>query len=265
MNKKKIKTNYFDQIFDTVISESLKANSKTEFLSDEKAVKLYQYILTGLLEIKWIKDAFIKEYIPRANQLYFQYQKEWKYSKYRNSILLDDNLLKETINETIRLGYIGLFHKYESFINGLVFETNEFFKDLWNSPLSLDQYIKKEFDINISNNWKLSKTLERINWICNSCKHYNGKPKKPIHPVYLLYNEDEKMVFSKKEFQNDCDAIEKYCEIILQFVNLLASYRLAIEENLDDEIFIEPTQKMIETKQNLNVQIKSYIEIIKQL
>ena len=40
--------------------------------------------------------------------------------KIQNSIKLEDKLLRETVNETIRLGYIGLFHKYEAFINGLV-------------------------------------------------------------------------------------------------------------------------------------------------
>ena len=129
MEKKKLRQNYFDQIFDVVLNESLKANAKTEFLSDPKAIRLYQFTLTGLLEIKWIQEAFIKEYIPSSNKLYYQYQKEWKFSKYKNSIKLEDKLLRETVNETIRLGYIGLFHKYEAFINGLVKETDEFFQD----------------------------------------------------------------------------------------------------------------------------------------
>lgn len=265
MEKKKLRQNYFDQIFDVVLNESLKANAKTEFLSDPKAIRLYQYTLTGLLEIKWIQEAFIKEYIPSSNKLYYQYQKEWKFSKYKNSIILEDKLLRETVNETIRLGYIGLFHKYEAFINGLVKETDEFFQDHWSTKLTLEQYIKNEFQISLTNNWKLSKTIERINWICNSCKHYNGKPKLPKHSAYEEREDDQKLVFSSKEFKSDCESIYKYCEIMIQFVNLLASYRLCIEEDLTEEIIIELTAKLNEAKQNLELQVNNFIELIKKI
>ena len=52
---------------------------------------------------------------------------------------------------------------------------------------------------------------------------------------------------------------------MIQFVNLLASYRLCIEEDLTEEIIIEPTAKLIEAKQNLELQVNNFIELIKKI
>lgn len=228
-------------------------------------MRLHQYMITGLLEVKWLKDAFILEYLPRANKLYVASVKEWRDSSYKRHVNISDDMLRETIYETIRLGYIGLFHKYESFINGLVEEVDLYFSNLWSTDLSLEKYIKQEFDISISNNWKLSKTLNRINWICNSCKHYNGKPKQPKHPDFIDVPNDKKMTFKKQEYKKDCETIEKYCELMIKFVNTLAGYRLVNEKDSKDSFVIEPTSEMKELKSKHEVQIYKLVELVKMI
>ena len=73
------------------------------------------------------------------------------------------------------------------------------------------------------------------------------------------------MVFSKSDYQRDCEAVEKYCELILKFINALASYRLYNEKDPKDTFSIEPTEEMKKKKIELDNQISLLIESIKKL
>ena len=84
------------------------------------------------------------------------------------------NLIHE---DTIRIGYVIFFHKYESFINEYVswMENNQL--DLTkNAGQTLIEYCKEKFDFNPRAWWKFP-SVHTVNFISNCSKHHDGKCK----------------------------------------------------------------------------------------
>ena len=185
MKKKKPKNN-LDSVLDSIVLELIKADKAHKILSSPKGMRLIEVTSRSMIEIIWVKEAFTKEYIPRATKAYINSRNEWKSSRYRTKFKFEDSFFKEAIYETVRLGYIALFHKYESFIVSSVRETELYFSDTWRSGIGLDEFAKNEFGNRIFMNWKISKFIERLNWISNCCKHYNGFPKTPKMSIRFM-------------------------------------------------------------------------------
>lgn len=255
MNRKKSK-NTIDSVLDAVVLELINADKAHNILDSPKGMRLIESFSRSLIEIIWVKEAFVKEYIPRATKAYVNSRNEWKTSRYRTKFQFDDSFFREAINETIRLGYIGLFHKYESFIKNSVQETELYFSNIWESNISLDDFAKNEFGIKVFWNWKISRSVDRLNWISNSCKHNNGFPKTPKHDDFKNWPDDQKLIISKDAFKADCTSLEKHCNNMLQLLVHISSFRTYCESKNDDSSFVENRTKMKEL-------ISSYLELLK--
>ncbi len=135
--------------------------------------------------------------------------------------------MKENYNETIRLGYIALYHKFENFNNVLIKEVDNHFEEIYEKKESFKAFAKRELQVD---KWpKISKDIERIGWICNSIKHTDGFPKLPVDPAFKDHPRDKKLVFSKDDLMNDIDKVNSFCESIVAYAVLTASYKVQFE------------------------------------
>ena len=187
------KNNSIDSFLELVVSETLKANSKSDFLSNPNAVDLYQTIILNRFEIKQMSELFRKEFLPKSAKLFNAEKRAWLKSSYRKPFNITDEQLKSNYYETLRLGYISIFHKYEGYVILVIPKFEKQFNDSWSSKNDLVKFVKNEFDFKLDRHWTLTPRLERINWIVNSCKHFNGYPRPKGHHKYPEFPKGEKL------------------------------------------------------------------------
>ena len=235
-----------------------------EFSQIDKIGKsLFNFVIKRLTEINTFKGLFTHYYLPAAAKAVANDLRDWQTSKYKHLVEITKEELKENYYETIRLGYIGMFHKYENYVNDLILNAELLISELDDGEIPLTQFTEKVFNYKIKD-WKNSPTVGRLNWIAICCKHYDGYPvKQPKHLVYTHLPDTEKLKFTKDDFVRDIDLLISQYNLMLQFVLLLAMYKMAFGGDIRRDQFQEhlSDQKLIEGKILLHNQILKVIEL----
>ena len=240
--------NEFDVIFEALLSEGNKIKNPSEFFNDERNKRYYINITSGLVAIDQTKKIFVNEYIPIAEKIILQSKKQYKNSKFKDLIQANNQDFDELYYETIRLGYIALFHKYEAFTQILETELNLFFEDLNETNVKFKSFAKKEFNFEVYENWRISKNIKRINWINVSSKHYNGFPKKTQSNEFNYFPENSKLRFEIDYFIRDCDYIFTFSQEIFKICKEIMVFKMVSESNSDKS----QNEKIIQMKKHIS-------------
>lgn len=214
-----------DNMLDLIISETIKADEKSNFLSNPKAVDLFQSIITNRFEIQQMISLFSSEFLPRTAKLTHQTKQQWRKSRYRKHFAITEEQLKSNFYETVRLGYISIFHKYEGYVAQILPKFQEHFSESCGDGTTLIKFAKDEFNLNLNKHWHITSQLKRINWIVNTCKHNNGYPN-PKYPLeYKEFSKGQKLKLSKSDFVKDAKYIEELSEKFNQLVLNICKYK----------------------------------------
>lgn len=155
---------------------------------DESGRRLFLFVVKRISELHSFKILLLNYYIPQSSRAIADDLNELRKSKYKQFIIFNEDEIHENYYETIRLGYVGLFHKYENFITDLIHQAEFFLLNEWQISESLNLYIKSRFKCDLLD-WKNSSFIHRINWICNCVKHKDGYPLKPNKPAFASLDE----------------------------------------------------------------------------
>ena len=235
----------------------------------EEGRKLFNLIIKTTSDLENLESLFLNYYVPASNKSISDTWNEISRSKYKNLLNLSKADLKDNYYETIRLGYVGLFHKYESYRRSLIETANFLFKDLQeeNGLENIENYCKSEFGINIYRCHNLFPITEKVNYISNCVKHKDGYPiKEPIHKDFIAYPENKKIEIEKEIFKIDIQRMKIHCESFLtqimtiglrQFMEL--DYDI-IKKSLKPELLESPDVKMeiIKIRMNFNLVLSDF-------
>lgn len=231
---------------------------------DDKGKIIFTFLIKRLAEIHAFKTLFTHYYLPAASKSVADDLKELNKSRYKHLIHISNEELKENYYETIRLAYIGMFHKYENYLDDLIIQAELLISDVTESELPLIKYVEQQFNYKIKD-WKASPTINRLNWITICNKHYDGYPrKKPKHPIYTHLPDDEKMKFTKDDFVRDIDLLITHFTFSLQTVFTFAMHKMAFEDRtfeVSEFTDVELNQKFIDSRFQMDEQIKKIIEL----
>jgi hypothetical protein len=269
--KKKKKSNRFDLLIDSLNIEFSKIPNDINLLqSDPKGKELFIFAIKRILEIQSFKQLFLKYYIPASQKSAADVLNEIQKSKNKNLIVLTQEDLKENLYETVRLGYVGLYHKYENYRNELIDKAEDLFGDVNqdNTSLKLKEFSERVFNFKIRNP-NYSKTIERINWICNCVKHTDGYPKRYPRPEgFETLPENQKLKLDKVDFERDASAMADLYPFILNIVFKIAGYKIFSEKDsypISNEYKDVALEKKFESEKiNVKCIIINMIESLKQ-
>lgn len=262
-----MKTNRYDKFIETLADSFSKIPNFNLTHDDEKGKHLFKFVSKRLAEIHAFKILISNYYLPASSRATAEGVKEIRNSKYSHLINLTKEDLKENYIETVRLGYIGAFHKFENFIRELVSSAEYLISDVKTENSSLEDYVKKEFNYRIVD-WKNYPTVARLNWICNCIKHYDSYPNKdPVPNKYSHLPKDSKLTFTKQEFIQDIDLLIEQNYSIMQLTFMLAIYKMIFDIGGEGE---NPNtfKKGIESehaKQTFRISIEKFIEANRNL
>lgn len=215
---KKPKLNPIDNLIERLSDNFAKIKDFDKLQESEEGQKLWNLIVKSTSEMETFQTLFLNYYIPASNKSIVDSRNQILKSKYRHLLNISKEELKENLYETIRLGYIGLFHKYESYLKALVKAVNFLLKDLneENKLLDIEEYCKKTYKVNIYKSHDKFSITSRINYISNCIKHYDGFPiKKPVHIDFEYNDPNEKIKIDKEIFKSDINRLKSHCHLLM--------------------------------------------------
>lgn len=227
------KNNPIDVLVEKLAQEFSQISNFSITQDDPLGNKMFNFVVKYVSEINSFKNLFIQYYLPASLRASQDFQRHLKFSKYKHLINVTSHELKENYYETIRLGYVGAYHKYENYLKDLLNVLNEFFKELDfdNNFVDLNTYLKKIINKDLLKTFNSFKISEKINWISNCVKHYDGFPIKEPIPNYLNYfDSSQKIEIESSEFKEDMENLTSQCQLILSILFMVGFHQVFSQE-----------------------------------
>lgn len=236
---KKPRRNSIDQLINNLAVEFSRIPNFDLTQTDKDGNRLFNFVITKFSEIQDFRTLYQRYFIPSTNKAIADAKKEIRTSFYKNLLNITESQLKENYYDTIRLGYVGLFHKVENFTKDLLREANLVFNNGKTGKDSIENFFEKEYNFKF-NNWYSDIWIYKINWISNCVKHYDGYPKKEPKYEYLKHlPENEKIRIDHKEFYKDIEYVANtFYQFKLSQVFSLAAFKM-LKNDMNEEIMTE--------------------------
>lgn len=247
------KHNPYDILVDNLIIEFSKIKNFNLLSEDEKGREMFNFVSYRMAEIASFRALYSQTYLPAVNKEMVECVNQMKASKYKSLFKIDKDQIKETYYDTIRMGYVQLFHKLENFYKDLLKKANVLFNH--ESSITIEGYFKEKYNVDIQRNWKKNFLCEKVNWICNRVKHTDGFPDDnyPIEISEYIHPKNQRLRFEKDEFMNDIDNIEKFYITLMQIVFALGSIKMIMCDFQIDEEFINDDLRKKMNDMEINV------------
>lgn len=270
---KKKKVNSYDSLVEKLANAS-NPEQLVNIYSDEDAKNLFEFYLKKHSEVLIYKQLYVSTFFPAVNKVIALDQKAHRNSKYKKLLILSEDDFKENLYEVIRLAYVGLFHKYENFIDSLIKFTIQLYRDDYKDRKEFEKVMKDKLEYRIKD-WKNFGTINRLNWIVNCIKHYDSYPLKRnerelnqgVPLEYLNYPADEKIRLSTKDFKEDVDRVVKIFEFMFSFIPKIGPLKDMFRDD-DDYINLMGREYVEESHRKADAicsQLKEALETLKIL
>jgi len=173
-------------------------------MQDDDLKKVHTFISVGIMGIHDATNMVTTSFIPSANKMVVNTKTQIQRSIFKEvfaGINYDPNTIQ---HETIRLGYVFVFHKFEVFVNNLMEVMDNAMGDV---DVPLKKYAKSTFDFN-PNEWFRNNEVHVVNFISNCTKHQDGlcrlsNSAYSIPREFENHSPDEKIVRTTQQFKAD--------------------------------------------------------------
>jgi hypothetical protein len=265
--KKKGKSK-FDILVERLIEEFSKIPNFDLISSDSQANEIFNKVIFRIADVVSYKDLVCQHFIPATNKAIFDAKEDFQKSQYSYLLKNKDLDFKETLYETTRLAYVGLFHKLENYINDMIDIPDIIFGEIFEKEGTVAEWAKEKFSFDFKN-WHQFKITFKINWVCNCVKHKDGFPIKEPKPIeFINLDQPQRIKISPEEFKKDCEILIKFYIIYLQAMYIFATHKMAFEKPINKEDYKHSPDlydKQIENLSKLELGTKRFVELLNVL
>jgi len=265
---KKKPLNKFDTLVDKLVQEFIKIPNFDLTQTNEIGNKVFNIITFRLAEVSSYKDLVCSHFIPATNRAIHDSKVDFQNSRYKVILKTDQLDFQETLYDTVRLAYVGLFHKLENYINDVIKLPELIMGDLYETDGTVAKWAKDKFNFDIKD-WQQFYITHKINWICNCVKHKDGFPVKLPKPIGFEYADERQRIRIKPdEFKKDCELLIQFYPLYLQTIFLFAQHKLATEKPLIEKEWEHSPDlyiKQVESISNLEAKMTDFVNILKQM
>ncbi len=263
--KKPKKINSIDLLIEKLAIGFANTKDFEKLQESEEGQKMFDFLVKSISDMETFESLFLNYYIPASNKSIVDSWKQISESKYKHLLKIKKEELKENLYETIRLGYVGLFHKYESYLKALVKATDFLMTDVnqENNLLGIEKYCKKEYGIEIYKSHDLFPITNRINYVSICVKHYDGLPTKiPIHSDFKNYDKTERIKLDQSVFKSDIDRLKIHCELLLtQLITMAFKQYFSLDYETIQKSLKPELKSKLETKDKID-DIKKNFDLV---
>ncbi|WP_413668875.1 hypothetical protein ACEN9X_02340 [Mucilaginibacter sp. Mucisp86] len=220
------KPNKLDQFILTLASEFAKIPDYEKKMQDADLKKIHTFVSVGILSIHDAANLVINSFIPAANKSVFETKTMIQHSMFKNIFDELDYDPNTTQQETIRLGYVFVFHKFEVFVNQLMEIMDE---TAGEAPFCLKKYCKSKFGFN-ANDWFRNSAVHLVNFISNCTKHQDGlcrlgNPAYSLPHEFMNHSPDKKIVRTTQQFRADIKALTDMIKPLIDIITAIFVFR----------------------------------------
>lgn len=232
--------NPLDKAIETFAAEFAKIPNYHRDMQDPDLKKVHTFIAFRLTELYSVKKLVVEAFLPKTDELIRQTENQIRRSKYRDVIENLNYKVTDQRFETIRLGYVMMFHKYEVFVKDLLKLFDEVSPDFEEAGETLEQFCKRKFNFN-PREWHRFPAVHKVNFISNCTKHQDGyckldspKHTKPID--FIAYSENQKINRTTELFKSDIEwLLDASLELLLTILG--TSNYLRVIGNMADDTY----------------------------
>jgi len=227
---KKKSPNKYDVLVENLINEFSSIKDFNVMYEDENGRSLFNEITFRISDIISYKNLVLCNFLPSISKSITEDIKLIHKSKYKGFILKQGIDLYDTFYDTIRLAYVGLFHKFENYIKEIEKMPSKIMGDIVDvGNKSLGKWIKERFDFSLRD-WHAFKITHRINWIRNCVKHNDGYPNLSNAPLEFKFSSEKiRIVRSKEDFKNDAELLIDFYPRFIGLINAFSQHRYVME------------------------------------
>ena len=237
------KLNPLDQSIQKWIPVFTNIDGFQNIVKDQDLINALIFISTQLENLNKSRQLVANSFVPAVNKLISDTKGYITTSIYKEQIKLSGYSLESILEDTIRLGYVMFFHKYENFINEYISWVDKRSEGDDEKPdKTVLEECKIRFDFDPRNWWKFP-AVHKVNFISNCTKHHNGKckvnkPKDKKPQKYANTSDDEYIKPSLQDFNNDT----------LKLIDSVANYLIPIIGNV---VMLRGSESMVKLYENL--------------
>ncbi|NCD67901.1 hypothetical protein [Mucilaginibacter agri] len=216
----------FDHAIMSLAQEFAKIPDYEQKMKDPDLKKLHTFVAVGIMSIHDAKSLVVGSFVPAANKVIANAKNQFNRSIFKQVLTSLNYDLEATRHETIRLGYVFAFHKFEVFIKQLM-ELMDELADIQLMPLN--KFAKTRFNFEPTQ-WFRNQSVHVVNFISNCTKHQDGLCKLS-NPAYALpaefigHSPDEKIARTVQQFKSDIDALIAAVVPLIKALNSVFLYR----------------------------------------
>ncbi len=204
---KRKQVNPYDAHFDSMHQALREVKGLDQLLTAPGAMRYTEFTAVQLYEMSGLAALYNHVIIPAINRNNVVQRDHWKQSRASKVVQLNAGHFREDKFTVIRLAYVQLFHRYESFINELFPLCEQIVEDPGYAPGALYNYIKTEFKLDFKRP-SYHQTLKEVNYVANCVKHTNVHPKRtPVPERFRELDPALPIRIPEKELHRDFIAI----------------------------------------------------------
>ncbi|MEO3408519.1 hypothetical protein AAFN85_31685 [Mucilaginibacter sp. CAU 1740] len=230
----------FDQGIVNLATEFSKIPDYENMMKDEDLKRLHTFIAVGMMGIQDAANMVVGSFIPAANKVVSNTRVQIQRSLFKEVLTgldYDPNVIQ---HETIRLGYVFVFHKFEVVVNQLMEVMDGAIIEV---PTPLKKYVKSNFDFNPTE-WFRNNAMHVVNFISNCTKHQDGlcKLNNPAYRILVEFDQhskDEKIIRSTQQFKADIKGLTEALGLLIHAITAIFLNRAletAAESLMEDTI-----------------------------
>lgn len=270
MSRKK-KENPFDKLVNSFITEYKKIPNFDKLTTDEDLFRVHTFVATRLTGLYSTRDLVVANFIPAVNRSIAETRANMNASAYKHVLKTIPNDVEDIRHETLRLGYVYMFHKYENLVKSymqlmenLSTETSQ------ESNETLEEYLMRRFTFNPLQ-WHKFPKVHKIQFVANCSKHSDGfckldNPKFSKPRAFLSTPDDEMIKPSVQEFKEDSNLLITSVQSLFKIVSN-ANIARTVENNMNSKFKYQdlPEEPLYDeqTRNLMKLQVENYDSLIR--
>lgn len=179
---KQKQVNPYDAQFDLLHKTLSEVKDVDKLLATTGGQRFLEFISVRQYEMNGLMAFYKKVILPAVNRNNVEQKELWRRSRYSKTIQLTEEHFREDKFMMIRLAYVQLFHRWESFINDLFPHCEQLPDDPAYPSGTLYNYITTKLEVDLKRP-SFHPTLKEVNFVANCVKHTNGLPTRKPVPV----------------------------------------------------------------------------------
>jgi hypothetical protein len=216
--------NELDRVILAMATEFSKIDNYEKVQQDEDLHRVHSFVAIGMSGIHDAVSMVVRDFIPAANKTVVRTRTLMQQSMFKNILNAINIDVNSTQQETIRLGYVFVFHKFEVFVNGL---------------LEVMDSVDTKFNFD-PNQWFKNEAVYLVNFISNCSKHQDGlcklsNPKHRFPPEFENHPDNVKIIRTTQQFKTDTKALIDAIQPLIQVISNIYLFR-TMESILPDLI-----------------------------